>query len=350
MKYLLHGIDDILSENQNQMVDVLNPDKNNILCVGTGFEDICNYKCIYCYAGDIPKKDSNEMMKLEHYLSLFEQAHEMGCKTIILTGARSQAEPLLSKKLIPSIKKLKELNIVPAIFTNLSIIGDDELCKKIHGMTGLELAEILYNCNVSFILSMDAIDEEVYNSIVDKENAFYNYKRAEKLVEQVGFFKPYKVSKDCCYTRVCISAVVMKSNYDNLQKIKEHWHAKNCQFICKFPSIMGNVLNNQNQFFTREEADERKSKIEELRDKSQTLSVESEGNKFCLMNQLGIALDSRGIPLTCLSGSIAFPDNEDITFINKPLKDLVSMKKHKYSLKAGACPKKVMFYSKMALD
>lgn len=350
MKYLLRGIDDLLSENQNQMVDVLNPDKNNILCVGTGFEDICNYKCIYCYAGDIPKKDSTRMMKLEHYLSLFQQAHEMGCKTIIITGARSQAEPLLSKKLIPSVKKLKELNIVPVIFTNLSIIGDDELCKKVHGITGVELAETLYDCNVSLILSMDAIDEVIYNKIVDKENAFCSYKRAEERVEQVGFFKPYKIDHENCYTRVCISAVVMKSNYDNLEKIKEYWHSKNCQFICKFPSIMGNVLTNQEQFFTSQEAEERKRKIEELRDKSQTLSVESDGNKFCLMNQLGIALDSRGIPLTCLSGSIAFPDDEEITFINKPLKELISMKKHKYSLKAGACPKKVMFYSKMALN
>lgn len=350
MNYLLHGLDDLLENNSTRMGDILDPHKSDILCMGTGFEDVCNYQCIYCYAGDVEKKKNCDMMNFDEYVKIFNEAHECGCNTIILTGALSQAEPLISKKLVPAVKKLKELDILPVVFTNLSVIGDDKLCQKIHGMTGDKLAEILYTCNASLIASIDSIDEEVYNTIVARKDSFASLKIAEKRLADVGYFKPYKIVGDTVYTRICISTVVMKNNYDSLDEMRAYWHEINCQYVCKFPSIMGNVLKNEEFFYSADEANSLKGKIEQCRDKSQTLSLVADNKKYCLMNQLGIALDSRGIPLTCLSGSTAF--NDDLNFNAKTtrLKDIILRKKSKYSLEAGACPKKVKFYQKMAMN
>lgn len=348
MKYLLRGLDDLVENYNSYINEVLNPESSKILCMGTGFEDICNYQCIYCYAGDVAKKDRCQLMDFETYDKLFKEANECGCNTIILTGASSQAEPLLSSKVVKAVETLHNYDIVPVIFSNLSVIGDDKLCEKIHGMTGSELAKHLFEYGVSFIASIDSLDEADYEKIVGRKDSFKNLNIALERMQEAGFFEPCKVVDDKVYTRVCISAVVMRNNYDSLEEMRDFWHSKNCQFVCKLPSIMGNVLKNEEEFYTPDEAETVRGKVEECRDKSQTLSLIVDGNKYCLMNQLGIAIDSRGVPLTCLSGKYAFEDEPDYNVKNVKLSEIVIRKKNKFSMEAGACPKKVKFYKEIA--
>ena len=41
IEYLLHGIDDLIKNNVKEFENVIKSNSNDILCVGTGLEDIC---------------------------------------------------------------------------------------------------------------------------------------------------------------------------------------------------------------------------------------------------------------------------------------------------------------------
>lgn len=348
MKYLLRGIDDLIIMNEDKFLKVINKNEKDILCVGTGLEDICNYKCIYCYAGDACKVDTRDMMSMSDIYKLIDEASELGVKSFIITGAGSQSEPLLSSKLVAVIKKLYSLNITPVIFTNISLLGEDKVCLSIHGCNSADMAKFLYQHKVSLMVSCDSLNEKTYDEIVGVKGSFSRFEVAMVNLKKAGFLNYEKIG-DEIWTRIAISTVVTKSNIGEIENMKRCFHQNNWQYICKFPSIMGNASKNKDKFFDSAEVVGLKDKIAECSDKSQTLSLIFNENKYCLMNQLGIAINSSGTPLTCLSGNNAFTDVK-LNVKNCSLEEIILRKKNKYSLNAGACPKKTKYYDSSVLN
>lgn len=341
MNYILDGIDNIMDHGIS--IDEVLGDTPNIKCLGTSLEDICNYKCVYCYAGDIERKKQSSLLLLPEYFSLFEQAKQLGCNSVIITGALSMAEPLMSKNLIPVMEKLKELNLTPIMFTNGSLFGDDNQCRKIHGISGEDMIEIMYKCNVSLMVSCDSLDEQSYNSIVAAgDNAFKNFKKALDRVKDSSYANIVR-NDEKFITKVAFSVVISKINYNQLSDMRAFCHQNSWQFICKFPSLMGNANTNRRLFFSTSEVETLKNEIESLTDKVQTLSIYKGSDRYCLMNQLGIAINNVGQPLTCLSDRVAF-EEEGITIKNTSLEDIVQLKKKIFGCSVGACPKKTKYY------
>ncbi len=345
-KYLLHGIDDLFIGNDSKIKNVLDVQKSDILCFGTGLEDYCNYKCIYCYAGDIEKKKKEDILTLERYFELFQEAIDLGCTSVIITGALSMAEPLMSPKLLPVIKFLKEHDITIVLFTNASIFGDDETCKRIHGVCGEELCKIFYKAGVSMIISCDSLDAANYDKIVAVKGAYKKFKLSINRLKQIGYSNVKELKGGTIITRIAFSTVITKSNFKELEMLQEYCHKNNWQYICKFPSLMGNAITNIDNFFSPNEAAERRDIIEKYSDKPQTLAIVQKDKRYCLMNQLGIAMNNKGEFLTCLSGTVAFR-KEDQSIKRMTLKEIVLLKKSMYGCEAGVCPKKVKYYGDM---
>ena len=235
---------------------------------------------MYCYAGDIEKKKTVDMMTINDYINLFSQAYNIGCKSVIITGALSRAEPLLSKKLIPILNHLDSIGMISVIFTNLSVLGDENLCQRIHGLSCENMTEYLYTHKVSLMISCDSITETIYNKIVNVNDQFKCFTQAVKNVENAGYLKPYAKYDNELISRVGISTVVSKDNYHELSKMKEYFHSKNWQYICKFPSLMGDALKNKESFFNPSEASNLRHEIQKHSDKPETLSLIYNNQKY----------------------------------------------------------------------
>lgn len=344
--YALHGIDDLLTNNTTKLCNVLNVKKPDILCFGTGLEDYCNYRCIYCYAGNISKKKKEDILSLKQYFELFQQAIDLGCKSVIITGALSMAEPLMSPKLLPVIDFLYKRKVTTVLFTNASILGDDALCESIHGVNGEKLCEILYNSDVSMIISCDSLENAKYDKIVAINGAHIKFNKAISRINKIGYTTAERMDQSTILSRIAFSTVISKENFDELEVLKEYCHSHNWQYICKFPSLMGNAITNLNKFFSPEEVKVHKKAINKYSDKPQTLSIIQNEKRYCLMNQLGIAMNNRGDYLTCLSGRVAFEKN-DSCIKGKTLKDITLLKKARFGCQAGACPKKTKYYGNL---
>lgn len=326
----------------NEFVEKVKIGEPLILALGLCLNSECLFDCIYCYAKNSMNK-INKKMDLDLYKKVIIDAKKNGCETVILTGVSSPSEPLQSPFLIEIVKLIFSLKMKTVIYSNAYVLGNDTLCRKIHSISSKELAVFLFENDVSLMISCDSIFEEDYNKIVQFD-AFSSYMNAEKNLCDVGFIG--RKFDDHVETRIAISAVISKINYKYLKEMRDYFHQKNWQFICKFPSLMGNALQYDDLFFKSDEVLKLKSITSEIySDKKETLVVSDENNKkYCLINQLGLAIDGEGKILSCLSGS---PILNGKNVFEYPITELLIEKRNMYPIKSGACPKKLKYYSFM---
>ena len=231
----LRGLDDYSIEEIKRYWEGYNTkeDKPKILGVSLSCSDVCNLKCIYCYAGTEKKPHKNEL-SLEEQNKIMSDGKELGARTVVLCG---DGEPTMDRNLVPMIKHAKANNMIMIIVTNGVIFGDDETCKKVHNITGEELLKTIYDCDGSLILKLESLIEEKYDSIVGVQGSYKKYRKAVERISDLGFGKCEEG-----VTRFAFSSVIMKNNIDELKDLKEFADSLNAQYICKLPSLVGNSL------------------------------------------------------------------------------------------------------------
>lgn len=328
--YPMRGIDNLpLGEIIGPALDTENP---SVACIGIGVRAVCNYDCVYCYAGHSDKRGD---LSVEQYLDVIDQAAALGVKTIIMTGAGGKSEPGLFKGLLPIAEAASAKGLSVAIFTNGSQFGDDKIA-AIHGLNAKEMAARARELGVSIFLSCETMQPELYKSITKKPYAPFET-GMRNLIEAGYRNAPGEV------TSLTISSVVMRSNFDELPALREFAHSNGWQYVCKFPTLAGSALDHRELFFTSREASERHDVIAFLRDKPETLTVNYEGKEYCLVNQVGMSFDNLGAPLNCLSGC-EISSRKDVNLKCMTLAEIVLHKKRLADQGIGNCPKKAAFY------
>ncbi|ABA81621.1 radical SAM protein [Rhodobacter sphaeroides] len=328
--YPMKGIDDLpLHEIIEPALDITSP---QVACVGIGVRAVCNYDCVYCYAGHSDKRGD---MSVEQYFDVMEQAAELGVKTIIMTGAGGKSEPGLFKGLLPILERASSLGMSTAMFTNGSQFGDDKVA-RIHNLSAVELAHKIRELKVSLFIACETLEPDLYSNITKKPIAPFQTGLINLIA--AGF-----IGTPGEPTSVTISSVIMRQNFEELPVLQKFAHNNGWQYICKFPTLVGSALDHPELFFSPEEAAERHSIVAELRDKPETLTVTHSGAEYCLVNQVGMSFDNLGTPLNCLSGC-EITSRKDMNLKSMRLADIVLLKKHLAHQGIGNCPKKAVFY------
>jgi hypothetical protein len=328
--YPMNGIDNLpLHEIIEPALDLKS---SSVVCIGIGVKAVCNYDCVYCYAGHSEKKGD---LSTEQYLDVVSQAAEIGVKTIILTGAGGKSEPGLFKGLLPILDAASAKGINTAIFTNGSAFGDDKVA-RVHGLTAKAMAQRIRELNCSLFVACETMQPELYLKITKKPYAEFEL-GLQNLID-AGF-----VTRPGSAASLTFSSVVMRENFEELPSLKEFAHRHGWQYICKFPTLAGSALDHLPLFFTPQEAAERHDVIASIRDKPETLTVVHNGKEYCLVSQVGMSFDNLGAPLNCLSGR-EITDRREVNLKSMRLADIVSIRKELASMGAGNCPKKAAFY------
>lgn len=334
-KKLLRGLDDINIDNFEVYLT-----GEKIYVLGLRLTNYCNYSCIYC--GTAEKRGCKEIEEvcLDEYLDLIRQASEIGVNTIIL-GANG--EPTLTPNLKLILEEIAKFNMIPLIFTNANIFGDDELCMRVHNMTGEELLDIVDRSGTTVIVSCESIQKEKYNQIVGSNdpNAYEKFMLAMERMRKTGITK-YAEFNGRPLCRLAFSSVVMPLNYVDRYELMGFVHAMNGLIILKVPSLHGAAAQNKHLMFDVEKAVEIQKELGEISDKKATLQVL---NLACGAWTLGISVRIDGEFMTCMTEE-ANPYEGEVNIRNTRLVDLLGKRQELLKLCRTVCPVKDKYYQK----
>lgn len=211
--------------------------ENNVgklLTLDIDFDNKCTLNCPHCFRrNNSADHGKHKIIQSEEMQKIIIDAKKLGLKTVKFLGA---GEPLESHNIIDFLKFLKNQEIIPLLFTKGHIIGDDakvqENFSKYGVKTGMELAHLLYDLNVSILLGFNAFDDEVQDKMVGGINGFTKKRNLalENLV-RAGFSKGNP-------TRLCLAAnPVTNDNYQEVFEIYK-WGRERNMYVIVCPTMI----------------------------------------------------------------------------------------------------------------
>ncbi len=154
----------------------------------------CNFKCEYCYttpiSEDSSKQYTEQWLNLPKVLALLEEAADLGTIYVAITGG----EPTLFKGWMDVVLKTLELNMIPVMTTNGSVIT----CQQIETLASAGMKEITF--------SLDASLADLHHKITRTHNTFDRVTKAIKNSVEVGLHTNVK-------------CVLTTSNYENIVEL-----------------------------------------------------------------------------------------------------------------------------------
>lgn len=198
----------------------------------------CNLRCKYCFINTDKRQQKDEKRTFKGRLDakklrpVFVSASELGCLSAKLVGDQ---EPLLEEDFIPFVEYLSEkLNIWLVLFTNGTVLADNNLCKRIHGMESMSFIKRLFELRVSVMLKFHSFSNEIEDNLVGvKGYATRRNVALDRLIE-AGFNKPPAFSKpeeklamtglegdtiSETWTRLGLESVIMPQSIQDAEKI-----------------------------------------------------------------------------------------------------------------------------------
>lgn len=163
--------------------------QKGLLSMEVEFNWLCNYRCPYCYMGDLVKQRIE--LTPDEGRSVLRQARDLGARKIIILGG----EPMLYPHLFDMIDACRAMDLTVELFTNGSCIGAAE-------------AKRLYDLGVRVVIKKNSFLPDVQDYLVGRKGAFQEMKAALDHLRAAGFPSPGHM--------LAISTVICKPNADEI--------------------------------------------------------------------------------------------------------------------------------------
>jgi len=296
--YVVRGVDDITKSEVDQFWADKKAGVVNILQVGLYTKDVCNLRCIYCFGPDKRSQEGTDRLTLEEFRSVLDQSAQLGAKTAVYC---SNGEPLMDEDLLPILEYAQHNGMKNAILTNATVMGNESLSRRVHGLATKDLVRRLYELDTSVIMSIDSTEPMLYDRIVGIEGAHEWAERAIDNMDNQGFMDTYANEDGNEVTRLLMSMVVGKMNFHEVPVMRDYAHEMHAQFVCKLPSLLGRAAENKTDFFENNSTTRwiREVYLKEMSDKKETVSADSIGR--CGVWHYGIVIGNDGTIRQCFS-------------------------------------------------
>lgn len=158
-------------------------DENRLLAIRLETNRSCNLECRYCYA----ESGSNLAHELDYDVlaGVVMQASDLGARSVVVIGG---GEPTIHPRFRDLISLIDGLGMVPVIFTNLTTMTAD-------------LAEFLFEKNVSVMGKMDSMRPEVQDYLIGRPGAHERISRGLDNAIGAGFTRvddgPLRLGVSC---------------------------------------------------------------------------------------------------------------------------------------------------------
>lgn len=212
-----------------------------LLTLDIDFGNYCSLNCPHCFRrNNQVDVGDNDQLTFDDLKRIILEAKELGLKSVKFLGA---GEPMQNTRFIEFLRFLKNLDVIPLIFTKGHVIGDDrEVAKwnRLYGITtGEQLVAELNRVNASVLLGFNSFSPAVQDKMVggiDGYTATRN--RALELLEAAGFNK-------CNPTRLAlIGAPITKENIGNILEMYKWARVRNLHFVSCPTMVSGRSRDN----------------------------------------------------------------------------------------------------------
>ena len=163
--------------------------RKGLLSMEIEFNWLCNYRCPYCYMGDLVKQRIE--LTPDEGRGALRQARALGARKIIILGG----EPMLYPHIFDMIELCRELGMAVEMFTNGSCIGADE-------------ARRLFDAGVRVVVKKNSFKPDVQDYLVGRPGAFQEMQAALEHLRAAGFPAPGHM--------LAISTVICGPNADEV--------------------------------------------------------------------------------------------------------------------------------------
>lgn len=332
---LLKGFDDIPMETLETYLR-----DSRIINLGLRLTNTCNYDCIYCGTLANRGKDGVLALTTAEYKDLISQAADLGVRTIIF-GANG--EPTLTPDVLEIFEHVGKLGMTPVTFSNISVMGNDILCQRRHGVDGTEFAQRMDEAGTTLIISVESLQRERYDHIMGVKSFDYFETAVERIRKHTTLTheQSYEGRPLC---RVAVSAVMMPINYDERFALKEFAYSMNGLAILKPPSLHGSAAVNADQMFSVEEVNKIRLDVQKISDKQATLQILT---LACASWTLGLNVDNEGNFMACMTEEIN-PFGQGVNVRTTKLGTLLAKRNELVKLRNTICPVKDKFYERAA--
>jgi MoaA/NifB/PqqE/SkfB family radical SAM enzyme len=330
---LFRGLDDVSLETLKDHLVSARP-----ITIGLRLTNTCNYDCIYCGTAEKRGKDGAGVLTKDEYKDILSQAAEAGVRSAIF-GANG--EPLLTYGLPEILEHAASLGIVPIIFSNTSVLGNDTLCQRRHGIDGRQLLKVLDESGTSLIISAESLQRERYNRIMAVD-AFDYFEEAIRRIRHESSLPEPAIFDGRPLCRLALSAVMMPINYDERHDLVEFIHGLNGVAILKPPSLHGSAATNRDLMFTPDEVKRIRPELEAMSDKQATLQILT---LACASWTLSFSIDNEGRFMSCMTEEVN-PFGPEVTTRNTRIGDVLGRRYELVKLGNTICPVKDKFYER----
>ena len=149
----------------------------------------CNARCKHCIVNAAVAKDNE--MTTERIIDLLEELHDEGCQTVTFTGG----EPFMREDWPLFLQKARALNMQIVMMSN-GLAIDDSIIKT------LKLFDVALG------ISLDGADAQTHDRIRGVDGIFEHFTKILPKLKKAGVY-------------TSMATTVMKSNFDELDKIKD---------------------------------------------------------------------------------------------------------------------------------
>jgi len=307
--------------------EALIKNKGKILTLDIDFGNVCSLNCPHCFRRD-NKVDfgKGNPLSYDETTQLIKDARGLGLRSVKFLGA---GEPFENKDFIKFLRFLKDLNIVPVIFTKGHVIGDDKLVKLWNSDYGiensLELIEELKKVNATILLGFNSFDAEKQDKMVGGVEGYtLKRNRALELLSEAGFNKHQP-------TKLCLAAnPITHENYEEIFEMYKWGRVRNLYMIVCPTMVSGRCAETS----AWEKITPSKEKLVDLYTKIYNFNIEKGIQTLSQIEKEGISAYAGGCPchqIACgvyitLGGIILRCPGDDVTVFGdireKSLKDI----------------------------
>jgi len=160
--------------------------RGQMLTMDFEFGAACPLRCIYCYRTGDSRDEDDDLLSFDEWKRVVDEAKALGAKSMKLIGGGEITE---EKRFMEAMEYIAGRGIIVVLFTAGTVLGDDALCRRIHGIGSRSMAQWMYDIGMSVFLKVDSFDRALQDKIAGRQGYAEIRDKALSLLLELDFTK-----------------------------------------------------------------------------------------------------------------------------------------------------------------
>ncbi len=169
----------------------------------------CPLRCVYCYRTDDHRDYEKGLLDFDQWKQVVDDARDLGVESMKLIGGGEITE---EPNFMEAMEYIAKRGIAIVLFTSGRILGDEDICQRLCGMSCAALAKWMCDLGMSIFLKVDSFAPDLQDRLVGKAGYAKARDRAFTVLLEHDFNK-------CNPTRLGLEVNVSRHNLHEIMDI-----------------------------------------------------------------------------------------------------------------------------------